>query len=88
MDVNQTYCSDRFSMYTYIKSSCGTPKTNVICQIYLNFQEKKTYFLKFKKIYTVRKQSQEIVGNIITHQRMQIKATLNFYCKFNAMTTF
>ena len=28
MDVNQTYCGNRFAIYTYIKSLCCTPETN------------------------------------------------------------
>ena len=47
MGVHQNYCGNHFAVYTYIKSLCCTPETNVICQL---------FFLKFfllKLIYSV-----------------------------------
>ena len=33
MNVNETYCGDHFAMYTYIKSLCCTPETNVMLYV-------------------------------------------------------
>lgn len=30
MDINQTYCNHHFAMYTYVKSSSCTSKTNTL----------------------------------------------------------
>lgn len=38
MDVNYTYCGDHFPVYTNNESLCCAPETNVICHLYLNFQ--------------------------------------------------
>ena len=35
-DVNQTYCSDRFSIYTNIKPITSVPEANILCQLYLS----------------------------------------------------
>ena len=37
MDVNWTYYSDRFAVYTNMESLCCTPETNkTLCKLYLN----------------------------------------------------
>lgn len=36
--VNQTY-----AIYTYIEPLCCTPKTNMFCQLYLNFKMPRKY---------------------------------------------
>ena len=35
MDVNQTYCGDRFTVYTNIESLCCAPETNIM--LYVNY---------------------------------------------------
>ena len=35
MGINGTYSSGHFTIHTYIKSSCWTPKTNIM--LYVNF---------------------------------------------------
>ena len=46
MNVNQAYCSEHFTIYTNIESSCYTSKTNTVCQYYLYFN-KRNFPLKF-----------------------------------------
>ena len=48
MDVNQTYCSDHFPVYTYIESLCYTPKTNTM--LYVSYPSIK----KIITLYTLK----------------------------------
>lgn len=38
MDVNYTYCGDHFAIFTYNKTLCCTPDSNIIYQAYLNLK--------------------------------------------------
>ena len=44
MDVNWSYCGDRFAKHTNIESLCCTPETNIVsCQLHLNKNFKKFF---------------------------------------------
>ena len=34
-EINQAYCDDHFTTYTYIELLCCTPKTNIVFYIYI-----------------------------------------------------
>ena len=40
-DVNQTYCNDRFTIYTNIKPLCCIPETDIMIYINYNSVQKK-----------------------------------------------
>lgn len=47
MDVNQTYCSDAFVIYTNIESFCCTPGINVMLYVSYATVKKIAYAIQF-----------------------------------------
>lgn len=44
MDVNQTYCAVHFTIYTYIRASCCTPKTDAMLHVsYISIKKPSFY---------------------------------------------
>ena len=64
-DVNQTYCGDRFSIYTNIKPVTSVPEANILCQLYLSRR------MKMCKIAIIIKR--QVKNNYLSSHHSKIK---------------